>query len=334
MNALVVGAGSVGQVFAHHLHCGGSDVSFLIRAARASEISPHLVLIPLNNRDARMNPAHFGSFDVLTEYSQIEGQSWDQIYVCVPSSGLTNELLEGIKAYAGNATIVKIQPGLEDLSRFTGHFEESQIVSGMVTFISYAAPLNGETVAEPGTAYWFPPLIKSQFSGSDVRVQAVVSALRAGGLPARAHRDVEALAGYVLALEAPLMAGVECAGWSFRRLGQSHWLKVATQGIKDASEVVAAHQHSSPPVFMKLVNRLTIRLALWFLPKGRVIPLEAYLEHHFTKVRAQSLQHLDDYLERALRYDIEVGSLSELRNAIAAGAAAAQPSSRSTTAAQ
>ena len=334
MNALVVGAGSVGQVIAHHLHRGGSDVSFLIRADSSPDRVRDLVLMPLNRRDARMDPVHDKSVQVLTQYSQLEGQTWDQIYVCVPSTGLTSELFEGLKSFGGRATIVKIQPGLDDRNKYADHFDISQVVSGMVAFISYAAPLTGETVADPGTAYWFPPLIKSHFSGSNDRVQAVVSALQAGGLPARAHRDVEALAGYVLALEAPLIAGVECAGWSFRRFGQSHWLSVATQGIKEASEVVAAHQHSSPPVFMKLVNRLTIRLALWLLPKGRVFPLEAYLEHHFTKVSAQSLQHLDEYLERGLKYDIEVGSLSELRNAIAAGAAAAHPSSRSTTAAQ
>ncbi len=70
---------------------------------------------------------------------------------------------------------------------------------------------------------------------------------------------------------------------------------------------------------MSFVNCLTIRLALWFLPKGRVFPLEAYLEHHFTKVRAQSLLHLDAYLEQAPKYGIEVRSLIELRNSLAKG---------------
>ncbi len=319
MNALVVGAGSVGQVFAHYLQLGGSAVSFLIRTERASEISRNLVLIPLNNRNSRMNPIHFSSFDVLTRYSQLESQSWDQIYMCVPSTGLTNELIEGIKIYAGSATIVKIQPGLRDRITFTKHFKDSQIVSGMVSFISYRAPLRGETVAEPGMAYWFPPLLQSLFSGSEQRVRDVVSALQAGGLPASAHPDVEALVGYVLAVEAPLIAGIECAGWSFRRFRQSRYLELASRATKEASEVVAQYQRSKPPVFVKLVNSLTIRMATWLLPLGRAFPLEAYLEHHFTKVRAQSLQHIDEFLAHALNYDIEVGSLDELRNVMADG---------------
>jgi hypothetical protein len=82
---------------------------------------------------------------------------------------------------------------------------------------------------------------------------------------------------------------------------------------------MAQYQPSRPPVFVKLANSLTIRLATRLLPLGSKVPLEPYLEHHFTKVRAQSLQHLDDYLDQNLKYDIEVSSLIELRNAIANG---------------
>lgn len=323
MNALVVGAGSVGQVFARHLHLGGSDVTFLTRNEPTSDIRRNLVLIHLNNPNARANPVRFSSFDVLTEYSQLESQSWDQIYMCVPSTSLTSELLEGINTYSGAATIVKIQPGLGDWDRFKEHFNVSQIVSGMVSFISYRAPLSGETVTEPGMAYWFPPLVKSMFSGPNDRVREVVRALQAGGLPATAHANVETLIGYVLAVEAPLTAGIECAGWSFQQFRNGRYLKLASQGIKEASEVVARYQRSKPPVFLKLINSLTIRLASWLLPLERVFPLETYLEHHFTKVRAQSLQHIDEYLELALRYDIEAGSLNELRSAIADGDAVA-----------
>jgi len=77
---------------------------------------------------------------------------------------------------------------------------------------------------------------------------------------------------------------------------------------------------------MKLVNRLTIRLGIWLLPKARVIPIEPYLEHHFTKLRAQSFQHLDDLLEQGGKYELEVGSLNELRTALADGDTTAKKS--------
>jgi ketopantoate reductase len=217
MNALVVGAGSVGQVLARHLHLGGSKVSFFVKGKHAQRISNGLVLYHLNKRDARMRPIHFRSFEVMTKYSQLDRQSWDQIYICVPSNGLSDTMFEGIKQYRGSATIIKIQPGLGDRNSFTSHFEESVLVVGMITFVSYRAPLSGENIAEPGMAYWFPPFLSTLFSGAEDRVQEVVDALDGGGLPVKVHRDVESLVGYVLAVQAPLMAGLECAGWSIRQ---------------------------------------------------------------------------------------------------------------------
>ena len=119
MNALVVGAGSVGQVFARHLHLGGSKVSFFARGEHARRISNGLVLYHLNKRDARRRPVYFSSFEVMTRYSQLDSQSWDQIYICVPSNDLSDSMFEGIKQYRGSATIIKIQPGLEDRNSFT-----------------------------------------------------------------------------------------------------------------------------------------------------------------------------------------------------------------------
>lgn len=317
MNALVVGAGSVGQVFAHHLHLGGSKVSFFARGEHARRISHGLMLFHLNKRNARMRPIRFDSFDVMTRFSQLENQSWDQIYLCVPSDGLSDTMLEGLKRHGGSATIIKIQPGLGDRSIVTSHFEESVLVTGMVSFVSYRAPLSGEIVAEPGMAYWFPPILSTLFSGSGDRVREVVNALDRGGLPAKAHPDVESLVGHVLAVQAPLTAGLECAGWSIQQFTRSNWLKVACRAIKEASEVVARYQRSDPPRILRALNCAVIRVALSLLPKQNPIPLESYLAFHYTKLQEQSRQHIDDYIEQGIKHGISVESLSELRRGLA-----------------
>lgn len=318
MNALVVGAGSVGQVFARHLHLGGSKVSFFTRGEYPNRINRGLVLFHLNKRNARMRPIRFDSFDVITRFSQLDNQSWDQIYLCLPSCGLTDTMLDGLKRHGGGATIIKIQPGLGDHSTVTAHFEESVLVTGMISFISYRAPLSGEIVAEPGMAYWFPPLLPSTlFSGSGDRVQDVVNALNRGGLPAKSHRDVESLVGHALAVQAPLTAGLECAGWSIRQFTRSKWLKVACRAIKEASEVVARYQRSDPPRIVRALNCSIIRLALSLLPKQKPFHLEAYLAFHYTKLQEQSRQHLDDYIERGIKHGVSVESLSELRRGLA-----------------
>ena len=41
MRVLVVGAGSVGQVLAHHLIKGGCEVTFLVKDARVEKLSKH-----------------------------------------------------------------------------------------------------------------------------------------------------------------------------------------------------------------------------------------------------------------------------------------------------
>lgn len=314
MNALVVGAGAVGQVFARHLHLGGNRVTFLVRERRAQQLGPDLVLYPLNRRNSRKNPIRFSAFEVTTDLSPPEDQPWDQIYTCVPSTALNEELLDGISRYGGSATIVKVQPGLEDRSAYVARIPDSQLVTGMLSIMSYLAPLSGEEVPEPGMAYWFPPLIKSQFSGPEERVRDVVDALQAGGLPAATHQNVDELVAWVLAVEAPLTAGLECAGWSIQQFRGSRWLTVANQAVREASDIVASYQESTLPALMKLINPLSVRLALVLAPKRRPIPLEAYLEHHFTKVRDQSLQHLGQYIEQGQRLSLPVDSLQLLQD--------------------
>jgi ketopantoate reductase len=317
MNALVVGAGSVGQVFARHLHLGGSKVSFFARGEHARRISNSLVFYHLNKRDARIRPIHFGSFEVLTKYSQLDHQSWDQIYICVPSNDLNDTMFEGVKQHRGSATIIKIQPGLSDRNSFTSHFEDSVLVAGMISFISYRAPLSGENVAESGMAYWFPPFLSTLFSGAENRVQEVVNALDGGGLPVKVHRDVESLVGYVLAVQVPLIAGLECTGWSIQQFIHSHWLKVACNAIKEASEVAGKYQRSDPPFIMKALNSSMVRLAISLLPKRKPFHLESYLASHYTKLQKQSQQHIDDYIRQGVKHGIPVESLMELRRGLA-----------------
>ena len=313
MNALVIGAGAVGQVFARHLHLGGSNISFFARSQRASQLRQGLVFYQLNRHDARRRPIHFETFDVLTEYSQISGRIWDQIYLCVPSNALRGSLLKEIGQRGGDATIIKLQPGVGDQRLFSEHFEEPKVVAGMVSFVSYAAPLPQEKVIQPGMAYWFPPLLRSRFSGSRDRVQGVVKVLKDGGLPAQVHPDVEPLVGFVLAVQAPLTAGMECSGWSFEQFRRSHLLKVACRAMKQATAIVANYLQSEPPRFMGALHCSLIRLGLSILPRRFPFDLEQYVAAHYAKHHEQSCQHLDEYIEQGTIAGLPLDSLLELR---------------------
>lgn len=323
VKALVVGAGSVGQVIARHLCLAGIEVAFLARDKSVRSISNGLVLYALNTRGARSKPIHISTFDVLTQDSITEDLSWDQIYMCVPSDALKDPLLGWIQNHRAGATIIKLQPGLRDRTEYVSHFDDSQIVTGMLSLISYRAPLSEEEVAEPGTAYWFPPLLPSLFSGFEKRAHDVADTLNDGGFPARVHADVESFVGFVLAVEAPLTAGLECAGWSIRNFSRSRWLHVAHAAIKEASLIASAYLQVSPPASLSLLSPTILRLGFSLLPKRRPILLESYLRHHFTKLGVQSRQHIDDYVQTGIEYSLEVESPSTLRDGLGSNGSAA-----------
>jgi hypothetical protein len=186
----------------------------------------------------------------------------------------------------------------------------------MISFVSYAAPLPEEIVMEPGTAYWFPPLLKIQFSGSADRVQRVVNALQKGSFPARIHDDVETLLGFALAVQAPLTAGLECSGWSLKQFRDGRWLEISCDAIQEAIDIAADFLQSQPPRLIRVLNPSLIRIALSFLQRSNPFHVEAYLERHYTKLHRQSLQHLEDYIDRGKRAGLPAESLEKLQQGL------------------
>jgi 2-dehydropantoate 2-reductase len=316
MNALVIGAGAIGQVFGHYLQKGGNRVTFFARSERAQRIKNGLVLYHLNRRNSRRRPIQFDSFDVFSEFSGIGDQEWDQVYFCIPSDALSENLLEQVSRSSGEATIIKLQPGLGDRRIYMRHFEESHLVSGMISFMSYAAPLPKEKVVRPGIAYWLPPLLSSPFSGSTNRVKAVVKALNDGGLRTRVHGDVESMVGFALAAQAPLTAGLEHSHWSINEYRASPTLEVVCRSIKEATAIVSNYLQSDPPKIMKVLNCSLIRLGLSFLPRRYPFNMEHYLGAHYRKLHEQSCKNLDDYIEQGEKMDLPHDSLLELREGL------------------
>jgi len=295
---LVVGAGAVGQVYGHHLHRGGAEVAFLVKPAHAAELAGPLTLYPLNRpRRQRAQPVAFGEFRVHTDVATVARERWDQVYLAVSSTALrAGDWFARLAAAIGEATLVLLQPGPDD-GRFVRQWvPDERTVQGVITLISYQAPLPGERrFPGPGVAYWFPPLGPSLMSGA--RVAPVLAALRAGGLPARRHRDIGASSVFATALLMPLMAVLERAGWSFRTVREPGRLALAAQAAGEALRVMAQQRGRPAPWLLRLVNRpLAVRLALAVAPRLIPLDIEAYLRVHFTKVGDQTRDFLGTYL--------------------------------------
>ena len=313
MRCLIVGAGAIGQVFGYHLHRGGARVCYLVKANHVEAARRGFTLYPLNRTRAREAPVSFTDYEVITDTADA-ATPWDCVLLCVSSTALrTGDWLDALLAAAGAATVVMIQPGVDDYELVTARVPAEQVVSGMVGMTSYAAPLAGERVPRPGTAYWWPPLGGCPFDGAPARVAPIVSAFRHGGLPARTQRDVRRATGFSTAVLQTQIAALECAGWSLRALHRDRALRVlAHRAMREASTAIAAHQGTPAPVAHKLLRPAHLPLLLSAAARLAPMNLERFFETHYTKVRDQSLELLARWIELAHDAGGDAAALREL----------------------
>src|SRR5687768_9790918 len=149
MKVLLVGAGAVGQVYGYFLKQGGASVAFHVKEKHAEEARRGYSLYPLNRRKARRSPVKFDGFEVLTSLDDVKARTWDQVYLCMSSTGLRGEWTAPFLRSIGDATVVFLQPGLDDREYLGQWVPEDRLVQGSIPIVSYHAPLPGEKVPEP-----------------------------------------------------------------------------------------------------------------------------------------------------------------------------------------
>jgi 2-dehydropantoate 2-reductase len=311
MRALIVGAGAVGQVFGYHLARGGAEVTFLVKDKHVDECRRGFALYPLGRR---RDPVRLDGCGVVTSAS---GGAWDQIYLTMSSIALrTGTWLEGLARDTGDATMVVLQPGLDDPEYVAARVAPSRIVLGTIYFLAYHAPLPVPTTATrvdgPGVAYWLYQQ-RAPFSGQPPRAAAVVAALRAGKLPARVARDTRREVALPTAILEGFVAALEAAGWSFRRMRAEGLVTTGAHAAAEGLRVVAHELGIAIPLALRAAaTPLGFRAALAVAP--RIVPteLEAYLQAHFTKVGDQMHASLERLVERGRAAGLPTPALSEL----------------------
>ncbi|HTR56442.1 MAG TPA: 2-dehydropantoate 2-reductase N-terminal domain-containing protein [Kofleriaceae bacterium] len=315
MKALIVGAGAVGQVFGYHLARGGAEVTFFVRPKYVDECKRGFTLYPLADKDA----VRFEGFGVVTTAA---GGGWDQVYLTVSSPALrAGEWIAELARQTGDATIVKLQPGLDDREFLIARMARERIVDGTINFLSYHAPLPGEVrFAEPGMAYWLFPG-KGPFSGDDpARVAAVVEALEAGGLPAKAVPDATTLSRFGAAILCTFVAALEAADWSFAAMRAQRTVDLGARAAAEALRVVGGERGA--PLAPRLVaHPLVFRTILRVAPHVMPVDLEAYLRAHFTKIADQTHETLGEYVARGKAAGMAVPALAELAGRVLAAPA-------------
>jgi len=311
---LLVGAGATGQVFGWFLHAAGCEPSFLVKEKYAEETRRGFTLYELGLFEPEPTPLQFSGFGVLTSPEQAAAQRWDQVWLCISSTALrAGGSVEALARVTGDASWVMLQPAIEDRDWLCQHIPPERLVSGMIPFLSFHAPLRPEEpVPTPGTAFWFPPLSRGPFSGPEARLREVLQTLRRGGYPARRHEDVTREMAIPSAIITAVITGLERAGWSFERFLEPRALEQVLRATREAVRIAAWRTKTSAssvlPLLRPTLFRMLMPTASWAAP----FDLETYLRVHFTKVADQTRWMLREYLTLGTQAGLPVEELRAL----------------------
>lgn len=317
MKILIVGAGAVGQVYAWHLSQAGHEVSFFVKAKYAQSLSNGATLYRLGHW--RKEQQKLSGFSLVTDVAAVAAQRWDHVWLALPSDAMRGALAAEIMAAVGQATVVCLQPDVEDIDYVRCHVPPAQLVQGLITFISYQSPLPGLDGPE-GIAYYLPPMAPGLFSGEATRVANVVSALMAGGLSAKSVPDFAQAAAAAPAMLQPLIAALEVHEWRLNSFTASSSFHLGLAASREALAVVEMHVGADIRPLKPLLSPLTWRLVLPVIKRLAPFDLEQFIRYHYSKVRVQSLQMLDSYIRIGKQHGLPTPTLESLRTKMASAA--------------
>jgi Ketopantoate reductase PanE/ApbA len=313
LRVLIVGVGAVGQIYGYHLAKGGARVTFYVRERHRAEAERGFTVVHLRGR-RRREVSSFAGVDVVSSAAEVAARRFDQVYLAIPSTGLAGAWLAELLAVVGEATLVGLTPAAGDRERLlAAGAHADRLVAGFISLVSYPAPLPDEPASTPtGTTVWFPPASPSLFSGPPAGVAAVVAALRAGGLPARATADVIRQGAYASSVFMVYLLALEAAGWSLRELRGGALLAHASEAARQTLAVLAPSFGPAPLPMKLLLRPWLLRLASRLAPRLVPFPLESYVKLHFTKVGAQTRLIVKGTIERGRAAGLPVHELEGL----------------------
>lgn len=316
-SVLVVGAGAVGQVFARHLQQGGARVTFFVRERHRAEVARGFDLVRLR-AFGRRERGRLDGCEAVSTAGEVARGRYDLVFLAIPSTGLRGPWLGELVRALGDATLVATVPGPDDRAAvLAAGAAPERLVDGLLSLVSYHAPLPGEDPGTPpSTTYWFPPGGPCLFSGPAGRTDAVVTALSRGGLPARRDADVPRKLALPTAALMPQLLALEAAGWSLAAFARPPWADLGARAAREA--IAVARADARPPLALRLVAtrpfllRAAIRVAGLVAP----FPVESYLRAHFTKVGAQTRLLAESTARRGRSAGLPVEGLTALLAAV------------------
>ncbi len=301
VTALIVGAGAVGQVYGHYLQRGGASVSYFVKEQYKKECEQGFTLYRCR-RSGLGHAEHFSADAIYTEFEELHGQTFDQVWLTVPSTALRGDCLTKLRDVVGDATIVMLQPDLDDRDYVMSVFPPEQVVCGVVNFISYQTPLpdlpdHHPDVDKHGVAYLLLPMMTADFSGSPDRVPDVAEAMASGRFNVKVDQDASRVYADRSAWMIPLVASLELEHWSFKKLLLSASLDLAVDAAKEALHIVAAKFGKRQNWTERLFSMFWVKMVLPILRFLSPMDAESFVKFHFVKTAPQTRLMLKTFID-------------------------------------
>lgn len=305
---LILGAGAVGRVYGRHLRQGGAEVSFLVRPKYRQAVQAGFRMANLN-RSPRIETVE--GFPALSEPAEVRAGRFDQLWLCISSAGLAEAGLGELIDAAGDALLLSFQPGLRDGELLRARVGAGRLARGIITFSAWNAPLPGEPPTEPHLAYWTPPLSPGLFEGP--AAGEIAARLQSGGLPARPG-PAGAMTARGSAILLPLVAAMECGGFTFAGLRTAPWAELAGRAARQALAISMAHEGIGAGPMGLLAHGGVLRLVSHLAPLVAPFDIERFFAVHFQKTGAQTMLALGAWIEEGRARGLPVDAIEVLRD--------------------
>lgn len=289
MHVVVVGAGSVGQVYGYYLQQGGARVTYLVKEHHLPRAQGGLTLYPWNRRN-RTEPVHWTGYDLATTQEQALADDPDVVMLATSTTALlTGTWFDALADRLGDSTLVSLQPGTSVPRYIHDRVPAEQVVWGLISVSAWPAPLPGQDLPEPGQAWWVPWASKLGFSGPAGRTRAVVDAMQAGGAPAAVRDDIHADQAFMGPVLSNLVIPLELSGWSVERLAADDaLLDLAHRCMQECWAWAEVKTGKRTPFVQRNLGVGRLRFLLTCLLPRAPLDMETFFRVHYTKVADQT----------------------------------------------
>ncbi len=180
MKVLILGAGALGGYFGGRLHQAGTDVTFLVRAARAEKLRADGLRIKSPKGDAALTVKVVGD--------GAQGGPYDLVLLSCKAYDLDSAMDAIAPAVGGDTVVVPVLNGMQHLDALDARFGRDHVVGGVARI--------GATLAPDGTVVHTSPFAAVSLGERDKgraprpAVAAFAEALTRAGIDGGLHTDI------------------------------------------------------------------------------------------------------------------------------------------------